>query len=1121
MCNYKKYFFEILRIQSFLKLVFLLGMIFTFSSATAVNNFQFEHISVSEGLSNGTVHDVLRDDDGFLWICTADGLNRYDGYSIKQYKPRGISQNIIYEKILKSDDGSLWLATSLGLFCYCPEYDLLTRFPMVTQLGAVSELLNTHINSIFLDKDGQLWVGSWAGLLSIDINGKKISDIIDSDIQIYSNREYPIDNNIEVMINSFAQDSKGLIWMTSSSPRLTCYNPQDSTFSFIDIAYPPLQDMKYNLNKILIDQKDNIYIYTEGVGIVYWDRAKNTFEEFELKTSLGQKIRHGVVRSMLIDSDNKLWIGTDGYGFFIYDGSEFTQYNTERKEYSNISSDVVYSIYEDPEHNMWLGTYLAGLNKLSKSKTNFGLVPKSLTRDSGLSGKIVFNFLEDHKGYVWVATDGGGLNRINPKTNNYKHYFPDPSKKNAISTKTTIALFQDHNHDIWIGSYNGGLNRYNYATDDFTTFYNDPNDSNSICSNHPWGFAEDKYGNLWIASNAHGVDLKPRGSTRFINYSDDENDSDMLRILSSNALTHMIVDSRNYLWIGTEGGLNMADLNKVDFTQDRPELNFRHFVNSSEENSLSSNQISYLAEDPNGNVWIGTKGGGLNQYLLEEDSFITYTVEDGLPYNTIQGIVFDDNNRGWLSTSYGLSTFDLDSISFENFTQSDGLQDNLFIKTSCYKAKDGKLYFGGVSGFNAFYPSGVVKNNHAPQVKITSFKLFNKEVQIGEKVNGRLLIDRSITYMKQLELEHRNNFFTFEFSALDFTNAKKNQYAYMMEGFDENWIYTNSDSRKAVYTNLNPGDYTFRVKASNNNGVWNEEGASIDIKILPPWWGTWWFRLLVILWIVGSVALVFYLRVRQLRHQKEKLRIEVNERTEQLRKANESLKESNATKDKYFSIIAHDVISPFNAILGLSDLLKDRFSTLDSKQIESYIGLINRSSKQLHELLMNLLEWSRSERGVLSFNPESLDLKSIIQESIELNSFAAENKDVKLEMDVPDFHVLAFTDKQMIKTVLRNLQSNAIKFTPNGGTITVKAVVEDKFFKVSVVDSGVGMDLETQQNLFNPNDFVSTRGTNNEAGTGLGLKLVAEFVAMQGGEVWVESEVGKGSKIHFTVPVAS
>jgi len=691
----------------------------------------------------------------------------------------------------------------------------------------------------------------------------------------------------------------------------------------------------------------------------------------------------------------------------------------------------------------------------------------------------------------------------------------------------------------------------------FDSFYPAPDNRNSISDRNVWYVFEDSKNNLWVGTLNSGLDLFDRKTGHFFHYTSREGDSTSI---CNNSIRQIYEDRNQNLYITGNQGVSIVDLKAYDFSIP-PDIKFRNLAHRENGNSLSSNDVYCVKEDNKGNLWFGTFGSGLDKLELSTGKFTNYSTKDGFPGNSITSILVDDLNNLWLATEKGLVMFKPETKEVVVFDQKDGLQ-NTSLKSWAIKTRDGEMFFGGPDGFNLFYPDRIIinQNQNKPPVVITALKIFNKSVEINEQFNGRVLLENDISETRELVLTYKENYFTFDFIALDYTAPEKNSYAYKMEGFDVEWIQCGT-KREANYTNLDPGEYTFRVKASNNDDVWNEEGTSIKIIILPPWWSTWWFRAIAILSLIFFIGSIFYSRIQHFKNQKilleklvaqktsdlqkmntiltnqaeelnktnsllEERQEQIEEQSEELLaqkdsllKMNNELNDLNATKDKFFSIIAHDIKNPFNAVLGFTDLLEENFKEWDDDRKLEVVNLINTSAKNLYELLNNLLQWSRSQSGLIEFKPQKIVLKDTFSNAIGLFKESANAKNIELGFTFPEIELVVYADKNMLDAIMRNLISNAIKFTNTGGKVHLFAEPKDEFAIIKVTDNGVGFNPEFQKQLFEIDKHTSTYGTNNESGTGLGLILVKEFVTKQGGTIGVESIKGKGSTFYFTLPL--
>ena len=791
-----------------------------------------------------------------------------------------------------------------------------------------------------------------------------------------------------------------------------------------------------------------------------------------------------------------------------------------------LNNNGISCFHRDREGILWIGTTGGGINYYNPKKERFKLFTHNNNNPKSLSYNFTGCFYEDPQNLIWIGTDGGGLNVYDPKTGNFKIYKHEPSNPYSISGNVIRGIAEDKDHNIWIGTWDAGLNRFDRKTGRFFHYMPDKKNPSSISDKTIYNLIIDHNNNLWLSIYNFGIDLidTKKGVTRRFRYNREDSSS-----ISGNNVWLFFEDAGKNMWICTQNGLNLYD----------------SITNSFKIFHFPDNYIGAFYKDKTGNLWVGTNSKGM--FLCKPDGAIikTYDLSNGLPNNRILAITEDNKGNIWISSNIGISRLDIGTQKIRNFSKEDGLQGNQFYQTSFLKTRKGEMYFGGYNGFNSFFPNSLKDNEFIPQVYITDFQIFNKPVAYSAP---EAQFQTHISEAKQIKLNWRQSVFSFSFVAINYTYPEKNQYSYIMEGFEKEWNHTDASRRYVTYTNLNPGTYTFRVKASNNDGIWNEKGVSLRIIIMPPWWKTLWFRLITITVIIFVFISVFLLRVRHLNNQKtlleklvviktaelqeknttlEERQLQIEKQSEELLSQKEALEkmyyelqELNASKDKFFSIIAHDLKNPFSTIIGFSDMLNDEFHTENPENAKEYAKLINTSAVQTLKLLENLLEWANSQRGKISFKPLTINLGDIMNEEFLNLNDAAHDKNIELKSTVPE-KLTVFADRNMIKTILRNLISNAIKFTHRKGKVEIKAFIDNDFVEIEVSDNGIGISKETMSKLFRIDADLSTRGTENEKGTGLGLFLCKEFVEKHGGKIWVESESGRGSTFKLVLPSGS
>ncbi len=1136
----------------------LLMSLMSMHSLGQSNSIEFDHYSTDDGLSGSYVTSILQDSRGFMWFGTGNGLNRFDGISFKTYYFDPNDSTSIpgtWVTSLNEDSrGNIWVMTSHGLCLFNRGKDNFSRKVIAVEGEAVDD---TYLIASFIDSRDILWISSEHGTYRVEI--------ADDDVhtkRILNAKRFllPEDDVSEVYksnIFSFVEDQHGEIWAASNSKDLFRFDNEKFQFLPHPIDHPEAHSFSNNRKKILESSDGEFFISIEQNGLMVWDRITDQYT-FHKSDSSKTGLKGDVLFSLEEDAGGDIWIGdrnTEGINIFNKETGTFRYCQSQELDFYSLNTNKINTIYRDNAGSMWVGT-ITGVDKYSPGKQKF----KRYYSSPVLPDRLIFNnvlcFSESKTGDIWIGTDGGGLNKLDYETGKFSWYKHDPDDPESLSSNSIISVFEDHEGVVWMGTFHGGLARLKDG--EFSAFLPDPADPYAISNRNIWYVFEDSQRNLWLATLDSGVELFDRKSNRFYHYSKGEGDPSNL---GNNSPLQIYEDSRQKLYVVGNQGVNILDLKEHDFSEKPPKLKFRNLSYAEMQNSLSSNDIVCVQEDNNGHLWFGTAGSGIDKLDSETGEFTNYSTKDGLPGNSVGSILVDSLNNLWLATNKGLARFNPETKAVDVFSTADGLQSNN-LKGKAIKTSWGEMFFGGASGFNSFYPKRIqYKNRHKPPVVITGLKIYNETVGIDERINNKVILACDISEMDELVLSYKENYFTFEFAALDYTTPEKNSFAYLMEGVDRGWVEAGTQ-RAANYTSLDPGEYIFRVKASNNDGVWNEEGTSLKVIIMPPWWKTWLFRLVIGALIIFVFTHIYFSRIRHFKRQRVLLEKLVSKKTDELQqmnsrlleqanflnktnaaleerqakienqqkeltsqkeslvKINKELQNLNATKDKFFSIIAHDIKSPFSAILGFAEMLKVNYKELNEETKLEIVDMINTSSKSVYQLLDSLLKWSRSQRGVIEFKPEGIELRGVIGGVIELMKGSAENKKIELELEVPkDLSVCA--DLQMLDVILRNLISNALKFTNTGGCIQIHSEVRGDFIQLKVSDNGVGMEHGIKEKLFEIDSNHTARGTANEEGSGLGLILVKEFVARHGGEIWVESEPGEGSEFYFTLPAAN
>jgi signal transduction histidine kinase/ligand-binding sensor domain-containing protein len=1113
-------------------LIIVVLCIVTFRNLDGQRHYKrFDHLTTLDGLSSNRIWCIFRDSRDYLWIGTDVGLDRYDSYEFKKFRynesqPGSISSDnilCIYEDSRKE----MWFGTSNGLNLYSRTKN---TFKVFRNNPADKKSLNGNlVHSILEDKAGNLWV-----ITDGDCLNKWVPET-----QSFIRYQYDVPKDLLYPRTSrmIAEDSKGTIWLVSLGRGIFKFEPASEKFTKYE---DPLIDLGNNCFKhLLIDKQDKIWITTDGNGFFSFDPETKKFEQYGSDGD-GKGTNRKMILDIIEEDDRFLLLAVDQGGINRFDKvtRRFEYFMYGQTGENGLNHNGIWCFHKDKDDILWVGTSGGGISYYNSKSNRFQLYTHSTDNPKSLSFSLSTCFYEDYQGKIWIGTDGGGVNVLDPKTSIFQVYKHDPSDPTSISGDVIRSISGDSSGNIWIGTWDAGLNRFDRKTGKFIRYAHDPNNPSTLSSPNIWILTVDHTNVLWVSIFSIGTDLFDKSKGVIGRFRADPGNKSAI---SSNSCWLYYEDPKQNMWICTEDGLNVFD---------RRTSSFRVY-------DFPDKAISAICVDRQGNLWVGSNKYGV--YYCKPDGSVIQNFDNtnGLPGNRIHAIIEDNNGNMWFSTSNGISCYNIKTKKFRNYFKSDGLQGDQFFQQSFLKARDGKIYFGGYNGFNSFYPDSLKDNDYIPPVYITDFQIFNK--QVTTLTNGSQF-PVEISEAKEIKLNWHQSVISFSFAAINYTYPGKNQYAYIMEGFEKEWNYTDASRRYITYTNLDPGEYTLRIRASNNDNVWNEKGTSLKIIILPPWWKTLFFKLSALIALILLVMLFVMFRVRTLKNQKnllEKLvaaktaelvenNIKLIEQAEKLSQSNRLLEEHQlkiekqsselfsqkeklemmntelnelvASKDRFFSIIAHDLKNPFNVIIGFSELLKEVISKGEYDSCDTYANMIHESAVKTLALLENLLEWAKSKSGKISFKPVNIILSDVIREELNVLNDIAGTKNIEIKLSVSD-DIVVYADRNMLKTILRNLMSNSIKFTPKNGKVEINAMAVNSTIEISIADNGVGMSHETVAKLFRIDSNLSTPGTENEKGTGLGLLLSKEFMEKHKGKISVESEPGKGSIFRLSFPV--
>lgn len=1045
--------------------VFLLAT--HFLSAQEVS---FRKLTIEDGLSQNAVSDMLQDSRGFMWFGTKDGLNRYDGYSFTTFRhdpfdAETISGNDI-TKLFEDAHGGLWIGLRSGELCYFRRDS--GKFLRIKLPGSPG-MPNFEISALAGSEGKTLWVAALGnGLFRLAYHPDSLPKCrIEHFVHDPENQGSLTGNKVGALLS----DTNGRIWV-GTDQGLSVFDAQKGHFqnSVFDLKNPARPATAYDrqVNAVFKDRNGTYWLGTPS-GLLRYDPSTGDHALYPHRYEVF-RYGWGVILKIAEDDAGHFWLATlAGLMKFEPRTGRYTYFQHDPENPKSVSYNSISSLCIDRAGIVWVGTSGQGINLHDPKTGRFQTLSRKERPGSRIAGFSVRSILEDDAGNLWISA--GVLYRWNRKTGELKSFETHSNFPDDFGNTDFFSMIQDADGFIWAAGARG-LFKYHPGSGKVVHFKNIPGNPAGLPEFEMLAVLEDAQGEIWVLGKHTLSRVADREKGVFETFSylpetaADRNDR---------AVLFQAPDG--YYWLGTAVGLFRFDPRSKTFRQ------FQH--DPSQRQSLSDNHIKCIAADPEKPrqyLWIGTTGG-LNRLDLKDMTFTHFMTRDGLPNEVVYGILPDEKGRLWLSTNKGLSRFDPAAVTFRNFDVKDGLQSNEFNTGAFHPGKSGEMFFGGIKGLNYFFPDDIRDNPFPPAVAFTRLKILDQQAAITEWI----------------KLSHRDNIISFEFAALDYSAPEKNLYAFMLEGFNKDWIYSGHD-RTATYTNLPPGSYVFRVKASNNDGIWNEEGIALEITVLPPWWRAWWAYL-----IYAALLALTLFGIRKYEINRFKLRNQLKlERVE-----SESLRKLDELKSRFFANISHEFRTPLTLIQGqLETVIAEEDKPKQKTKLES----ASYNAGRLLELINQLLDLSRLDAGKMELDLKAYDLVSFLKTLLNAFETQAESMRIALEFEAGEGEIPAMFDFDKMEKVFVNLVGNALKFSKPGGTIRISAGLRDaQTVEIRVKDEGIGIPADQLPHIFDRFYQADDSDTRKYEGSGIGLAIVHEYVRLHGGAVKVSSSKVPGA----------
>ena len=1040
-------------------------------------NLPFEHLLGNKDHDIGAIKALAQDPMGFVWLGAEYGLARYDGAQATRYyvnpdDPHSLLSNYIND-LLVDEDGVLWIATEIGLNRYRSRTDDFEQYRPAPSGD------NNRVAALAVDQENRLILAVDDGITVFDAEHNEFNPIWLPQPERTRN----------VSVQTVTVDRSNRVWIGTRGAGAAIVDLDTQTFTFFGHdPKVPNSIVHDDISVITQDHQGRIWFGSNTNGLSRFDPKAQTFSNFRHDSRNPDTIGSNAIWDIYVDSKGLVWIATDPGGLALYNEQEDRFQHWRHNSYAadGISSSTIRKIMEDADGDLWVGVFPYGLNYVNRAAAEFKNYRHRPDQPKSLSHRAILDFFEDSDGLLWVGTENG-LNAFDRDRQEFTRYVRNANVEHALKADSILSIAEDDHGNLWVGTWSGGAHRFDKESQHFHQYAPDPNDPTSLSNAFVWSIIHDREGRLWLGTEGGGLNLYDPDTDSFRHFQYDPN---IPTTIDSNFIWSMLEDSRGHLWVGTSAGLNRFDPSTERFT---------HFAKQSDSpQAFNSDRVRSFMEDSQGQIWIGTQDNGFFIYDPSSETFTQPIPRTRLPAAFVTGFVEDKLGSVWVTTTSGVARVDPTTMTMRTFTVHHGLIANNFNREANFLDSEGRVYLGSSEGFSVFDPSHIQEENLDRTILFTGFNIFNEPAVIAEDSP----LKAAIWHTQEIVLNHEQTMFTLEFSALSYRNRKNTLYAYKLEGFDRQWNNIGT-SNAATFTNLSPGTYTLKVKSGNNDG-WSENISTLNVRILPPPWRTFWAYGLYVGFFGGFIVLLVHAKIRRLELRSE-------------RATNQELLNLNSIKDAFLANTSHELRTPLNGIIGIADSLAEELAETNDSAAHR-LNLIASSGKRLANLINDILDYSKLGNRNLELRLQSINMQAITETVFTLLAPLTVPKAITLKHTLDKNTPLVMADENRLQQILINLIGNGIKYS-NGGSVTVSLLTEGKYAEICVADTGIGIAPKDREAIFEGFNQLQSNNAGQSGGTGLGLAITKQLVQLHGGTIRAESRVGKGSQFYFTLPL--